>query len=65
MASFAQIRYNYLMETQSLSKTNPYLKDAQKRRALIRKQVIDSSAVEGIDPKRIAGVLDKSSSSNQ
>lgn len=45
------------MEIQALSKTNPYLKDAQQRKALIRKQVIDSSAIEGMDPVRLAKVL--------
>lgn len=47
------------MKTQPLSKTNPHLKDVRKRNALIRKQIIDSSAVEGIDAKRLNKILPK------
>lgn len=46
------------MKEKTLAQTNPHLKDTEKRKALIRKHVIDSSAIEGIDPVRLAAYLE-------
>ena len=39
------------MKTKSLSKTNPYLKNAAQRKELITRSVRTSSGVEGIKAK--------------
>lgn len=36
------------MKKKSLLETNPYLKDAQKREAMITRAVLSSSAIEGV-----------------
>ena len=36
------------MKKKSLSDTNPYLKDPEKRQAMIARAVISSSAIEGV-----------------
>ncbi|MFI4955838.1 MAG: hypothetical protein ACHQAX_01380 [Gammaproteobacteria bacterium] len=41
------------MNAKSLSQTNPHIRDPRKRSELFRKIVIDSSAVESIDPLRL------------
>jgi hypothetical protein len=45
------------MRQKPLSKSNPYMRDATERSRRLRQQVIDSSAVEGIDPHRLDKVL--------
>ena len=40
------------MKTKSLIKTNPYLKDAAKRKLLVARSVRSSCGVEGIQPKQ-------------
>ena len=42
----------------SLLKTNPYLKDPDQRKRLLRRSLVSSFAVEGIDLKEtVAGVV--------
>jgi len=43
------------MKKQSLSKTNPYLKDSAKRRVGLIKFVTSSSAIEGIQGTLVVG----------
>jgi len=39
------------MKTKSLIETNPYLKDAEQRKALVARSVRTSCGVEGIEPR--------------
>ena len=41
------------MKKKALVDTNPYLKDRSKREAAILRGVVSSSAIEGIDPKKL------------
>ena len=42
------MNYNGLMQKKSLIKTNPYLKNAAQRKAMLYTSVVTSSAIEGI-----------------
>lgn len=45
------------MKSETLSQANPHIRDSQKRSAIFRKNIIDSSAIELIDPKRLQDKL--------
>jgi len=42
------MNYNGLMQKKSLIKTNPYLKNAAQRKAMLYTSVATSSAIEGV-----------------
>jgi len=51
MESYCQISYSTSMKN-SLLNTNPYLKDAATRNKAMTRNVVSSSAIEGINVKR-------------
>jgi len=54
--------YGYTMKCKKLSQSNPYLKNAEKRRASVVVSVCSSSAIEGIAAQKIvADYLSKNS----
>ncbi|MEE9451406.1 MAG: hypothetical protein V3V61_01460 [Gammaproteobacteria bacterium] len=47
------------MKDEPLSKSNKYLRDPKARSEAIRQNVISSSAIEGVDVKRLEKILPK------